>query len=133
MNMLMKAEVLENLDWLHDCELHEVRYDPSIPTDRTLVVELECPADLGFPEWEGRTLKLKACGVFLFKYTAWGHTSSIETLDAWDPGVSESTQMELQRQRAIGLAVPKLTFTVSFHSGSYFELVCKDISIEVLA
>ena len=41
-------------------------------------------------------------------------------------------ETELQRKRKIGLNVPDLTFTVSFHSGSYFELVCKDISVKVL-
>ena len=90
--MVQNADVRENLDWLHDCVLHEVRYDPSAPLERTLLVDLECPEDLGLPEWDGRTLRLIASGVFLFQYTAWGHTSNEETLDAWRPRVSEHTR-----------------------------------------
>src|ERR1043166_7436912 len=98
--MVVNAEVNDYLDWLHDCDLQELQYDVSNPDERTLRLELICPEDLGYPPWEGKTLELKAMGVLLFRYTAWGYVIGLESMDAWRVGVSDATQVDLQRLRA---------------------------------
>ena len=115
--MLLSDEIEKNVAWLHDCVVHELIYDMSTPNARTLVMTLDCPEDLSRSEWDGKTLRLTATEVYLVRFTGLGHVLGEEILDAWRPGVSDTTKLELERGREVGLTVPPLAFTVSFHSG----------------
>jgi hypothetical protein len=126
--MMLSTENEVVLASLHDCELHDLRYDVAAPQERTLTLLVTCPEEV-----QGKLLRIHAAAVYLFRYTAWGHCMGKEVLNTWQAGVSPATQLELQRGQEVGLAVPGLTYTVTFQSGSYFELVCRDLGIEVIS
>lgn len=120
---------VQDLAILHDCVLRDLRYDVSSADARTLTLLLECPDDLGKPAWDGQTLRITAMDVLLFRLTAWGHCWGLESLDAWRDGVSAQTRGELARLPG---APPPITSTVSFHSGTFFELACRQVGVEVV-
>ncbi len=124
--------MLSKLDYLHDCSLLEFKYDSSRAGDRQLLLLVKVDAQVSLPEWEGCLLRISLLDVYLFRCTVWGHTTSYEEIDRWREGVSQETESDLKRGIAIGLNVPPLKFTVSFHTGSYFEIVCKELVIEIL-
>lgn len=130
--MFAAADAKALLTELHDCEVHDLRYDVSDPRERALVMIVDGPEDSSHSTLNGRPLRITATDVHLFRLTAWGHCLGKEVINVWREGVSPATEVELQRCRDAGLAVPALMMTVSFHSGSWFELVCKDIAIEVV-
>ena len=119
------------LEYLHDCVLLEVKYDVTQPGVRKVIVSLQTPSDRGYPPWEGRDLYLAGSGAYLFRYVARGYMDGLETLDRWDLGVCEPTRQELARDEALGLRVPSLRFSVVFHSGSFCELVCEVLTVDV--
>lgn len=121
--------IVQDLAILHDCLLRDLRYDVSSADTRTLTLLLDCPDDLGKPAWDGQTLRITAVDVLLFRLTAWGHCWGHESLDAWRDGVSAQTRGELARLPG---PPPPITSTVSFHSGAYFELACRQVGVEVV-
>ena len=118
-----------DLQILHDCILRDLRYDVGSPDARTLSLVLECPPDLGKAEWDGKTLLVRASDVVLFRLTAWGHCWGNDSLDAWDPGVSDATRAEISRLPA---PLPPVLCTARFQSGSWFELACQALTVHVL-
>ena len=120
------------LGYLHDCELLELSYVLTNPDIRRVILRLQANPDLGHPTWNGKFLRVTASGIYLFRWECWAHVWGNETLDRWNKGVSEITESELARDRALGFHVPELGFTVTFHSGSFLELICKSVSVEVI-
>lgn len=119
----------QGLAYLHDCRVLKITYDVTDPKDRRLILLFRAPADLGYPAWDGKTLRFTACDVYLLQYFAAGNATARETLDRWNVGISESAQRELDRILA-GFTVPLMKFSLVFHSGSFLELVCKGLTVE---
>src|SRR5262245_37577850 len=118
------------LEYLHDCALLEIKYDLTDAANRRLMLVVEAPDDLGYQPWEGKTLSIMAAGVYLFHYMAWGHVNQQEVLDTWSESISDQTRVQLSRHESLGLAVPNTKYTVTFHSGSYFEVVCQTLTVD---
>jgi hypothetical protein len=126
----MDQKVSQGLEYLHDCVLLEMKYD-AVSEDRKLSLLLKAPDDLGYAPWDGQQLSVTADDVYFLQSVMWGHVAGAETLDAWNEGISDATQQDLDRHTATGLKVPALKYTITFHSGSYLELVCEDIAVDV--
>jgi hypothetical protein len=127
--MIQKAEPTVDLAALHDCELLDIKYDVSDPQERTLTLVLAPPADDALTQ----TLRIQARGVVFFQHTAWGHMIGPEILNGWDERISAALEQELERNRAAGVRVPPLRYTLTFHSGSWIELVCERLLYEFVA
>jgi hypothetical protein len=108
------------LELLHDALLLGVNLSIANSLERIVTLTFKAPDDAN-----GKPQLIFARHVYLFRYTAWGHTSAPESLDAWREGVSPATSAELERDRAAGLTVPPQMYQVTFHRGSSFELVCE--------
>ena len=118
----------DDIDYLHDCPLLELRYDLTNSSNRLLTLFLDCNGNIKHENREGRILRLTVSGVYYFQYVAWGHVIGYEILDRWSEGVTKQTEAELKKHQDMGFNVPSLRYTVTFHSGSFFELACEDIT-----
>lgn len=121
------------LSLLHDCAVRSVRFGYRDDGQRTFAVEVDCPTDLGHPEWDGRRLRLTASEVLLVRGDFWGYTTSGDFLAVWREAVSASTETELARLADMGVRVPPRRFAVEFQGGSAFEVVCGGLTVEVVA
>jgi len=124
--MILMKDAGINLQLLHDDLLRSIEFDSSDPQERRLTVVLESAET-------GARMRIVARGVYLFRCTARGHARGSESINAWDEGVSPATAAELAGDRAAGYGVPASAFTVTFHSGSHFELVCDRLEFEYLS
>lgn len=121
---------LQELAWLHDCNLISVLYDPSNPAARVIKIAIQCPTDLGHAPWEGRKLVIVAIDVALSIYTLWG-VGGDEMVDAIRPGISPSLEQAMVEPKQLGARFPELAFGISFISGSLLEIVCRELEVEV--
>ena len=119
------------LDYLHDGELLDSTYAADDRGDRQVIMDIRVHKDAGKSDWDGRVLRIVLSGVYLFSCQRWGYVAGAEYVDAWYERVSETTESELERHQALGLRVPKLKFTVTISTGSWLEIVCESVSVEV--
>jgi hypothetical protein len=127
----MQSTTLEQLEWLHDSVVHNVIYDASGDSGRLIRLAIHCHPQSGYEPWEGKELVLAAIDVAVSKHSVWGCVTAPETIDSINPGVSASVQgstMELRRSVA---NFRNLAFTISFHSGSSLEVICRELQVEV--
>ena len=123
----------KDLDWIHDCILSRVEYDPNRDSGRLIKFEIFCPADFGYPPWQGKNLLLNMQNIVTASGFIWGWVNGPEIINAIRPGVSDEV-----RGRASNIAsgvdrAGKLELTVMFQSGSFFEIICETIQIEVVS
>jgi hypothetical protein len=126
----MQATTLTELEWIHDCTVLSVFYDTANDAGRSITLTMDCPSDLGYAAWEGRQLVLAAIDVAVAKHVLWG-VARPETIDAVRAGVSTSVRESTEKWRRKGARFPNLEFTISFHSGSSLEVICRELQIEV--
>jgi hypothetical protein len=127
----MQSTTLEQLDWLHDSVVHNVVYDASGDSGRLVKLAIRCHAQSGYAPWEGKDLVLAAIDVAVSKHTVWGWVTAPETIDAIRPGVSAAVRDSTLEARRMGARLPNLEFTISFHSGSLLEVICRELQVEV--
>jgi hypothetical protein len=125
----MQSTTLTELEWVHDCTLLGVIYDTLSDAGRSITLTMRCPTDLGYPAWEGKDLVLTAIDVAVSKHVLWG-VAGPETIDAVRSGVSTSLRESTEEVRRAGGRFPSLEVTISFHSGSSLEVVCRELRIE---
>ncbi|PYP85682.1 MAG: hypothetical protein DMF61_16270 [Blastocatellia bacterium AA13] len=126
------ADVLGQLAYLHDSEVIEISYVLTDPNSRKVILNLKAHPDTGHQPWDDKPLRVTASGVYLLRCESWGHVLGNEAINAWSQGVSDDTRSQLAVHTSRGLHVPELEFTVTFHSGSFLELVCETVSVEVI-
>jgi hypothetical protein len=126
----MRPTALAELEWVHDCTLLSVLYDTSSDAGRWITLTMRCPTDLGYAPWEGKKLVLAAIDVAVSKHVLWS-VAGPETIDAVRAGVSTDVRENTVDARRIGARFPSLEFTISFHSGSSLEVICRELQVEV--
>ena len=126
----MQPVTLKELEWIHDCVLLAMTYDATDPDGRAVTWTLRCPTDLGYPPWDGKELALVAVDVALLRHFAWG-VDGRETVSAVNAGISSAAQESTMDARRAGVRFPEVEFTIGFGSGSYAEVICREVRIEV--
>ena len=126
----MQSTTLKELEWIHDCVLTDVLYDASSESVRSIKLSMRCPTDLGYAPWDGKGLVLVAIDVAVSKHIVWG-VAGAETIDAVRPGISAAVRESTREARRMGVRLPSLEFTVSFHSGSELEVICDRLEVAV--
>jgi hypothetical protein len=126
----MRPTTLDELEWLHDCVVSEFAYETASNSGRSIKIEMICPFDLGYPLWDGKRLVLAAARVAMSKHVMWG-VDGPESIDAVRPGISDEARESTLHARNLGIHFPALEFTISFHSGSWMEIICHDLEINV--
>lgn len=121
---------MQETEYLHDSTLINVQYDTSVPNRRELTLTIKYDYDTGQPDLDGRTLCIRAVDVLVLSYTAWGYVSGEETIARWDPRISDNTISELKELQKMGIPIPETQVTVTFHSGSVLEFVCRKLRID---
>jgi hypothetical protein len=122
---------LKELEWIHDCIVSVVAYNAG-GNEKLINIAMSCPDDLGFAPWEGRQLELVAVDVAIANYSILGWSVEEETVDAIRPGISRAVQDSTAEARRRGICYPNLEFTVSFHSGSSLEVICRELRIDIV-
>ena len=128
----MQLTTLEQLKWIHDCVLVGLAHEISSDGVRLIRLTIECPPDLGYEPWEGKTLLLAAVDVAVSQYFLWS-VAGPETIDAIRPGVLTDIRARMTEAKEMGMRFPGLEFLISFHSGSLLEVVCKELQVEVIS
>lgn len=117
------------LEYLHDAKCLEIAWDYTSPSGRILRLLVVANPEAGFPLWEGKELIITLSDVVATRFTGWGFQTEQETIDKWQPGVSGSLERECLSLHGSGIAIPSLRFLVTFHSGSFLEVVCSNVSV----
>ena len=128
----METITLKELAWLHDCVLLDVTYDASSEAGRLVKWRMRCPADLGYAPWNGKELVLLAVDVYMLRHIAWGFVAGAETVNAIRPGISDDAQKTTVDARLAGIRFPDIEFTIDMHSGSWIEVVCRKLEVQIL-
>ena len=114
----------ELLRWLHDCELQYLRLDSAERNTRTLTLLIECPPDLGLPEWNGCRAKIVFYDLIQMKYAFHGNQIGPEPIDSLDRMEQSSDESDLY-----GPDCRK--YSIGFCTGSEIELICKRVTVEL--
>ena len=121
---------LADLGWEHDAELLQLVYKPE-SGERSLELTVRCNRDLGHAPWallEGKRLVLAFIDVAVSEHVVFA-TVGRETLDAIRPGVSAGLHARIAGAIHMGLRFPDLAVSVSFHSGSWLQLICRQLMV----
>lgn len=124
----MQKVTIDELAWLHDCDLHSVAFEAASDGSRTVRWTISCPSDLGHAPWAGKDLVLVAIDVAMLRHFAWG-TTGRETIDAIRPGVSRAAAETTRAPREAGMRFPDIQLTVDMHSGSSMEVICGGLEV----
>jgi hypothetical protein len=125
---MMRPTSFKELEWIHDCSLLQIAYDFTMP-NQMIRLAMRCPPDLGYPQWEGKSIVLAAAGVAASNHTHW-HVAGSETIDKISTGISSTFQESTKRSRQIGVKVPPLEVTIRFSSGSALEIICEELHVD---
>jgi len=128
----MQPTSLEELAWIHDCELLELTYRAPGSGPRVIELTINCPLDLGFAPWKGKQLVLTAVDVFVSEHVTFA-TANPESIDAIRAGVSDAFRERIATAISAGVRFPDLAVTVVFHSGSSLELICRQLMVRVVS
>jgi hypothetical protein len=127
----MSIALASDLAWLHDAVATEFRYEIAENGNRRLTIFITANPNMGHPTWDGHRLKLTAHDVLLLKWTALGHSTNEESIDAWREAVINSFS-EIGPFLDMGGRTPAQAWKVSFHTGSSFDLVCERVTVSIL-
>ena len=89
---------------------------------------IDCHPDLGYPPWNGKSLVLAAVDVYVSEHIVFA-IANPESIDAIRPGVSVELRARIARAIQMGARFPGLALTVSFHSGSSLQLICRQLMV----
>ena len=118
----------EELGWLHDGTLLQLAYLAPEWAPRSIELTIECPPDLGYPPWDGKRIVLAAVDVAVSEHLAFSIVNP-ESIDRIRPGVSAPFRARLDGAIKIGMRIPDLAFTISFHSGSTLQVMCEQLVV----
>ena len=124
----MQTVTLDELAWIHDCVLLNVVYDASSDAGRNVTWSMHCPEDLGYTQWQGKTIELIAVDVAMLRHFAWS-VAGKETINAIRPGISDAAKESTLDAREAGIRFPDVEFTIDMHSGSFVEVICSKLQI----
>jgi hypothetical protein len=128
----MTSTSINELKWIHDCKMQYFSVQPDSGAGQTMTLTLKCPNDLGYPLWDGKTIRLYAFDIAVLRYLALGIMAEVETIDAIREGVSRAFQETTSEARALGIKFPTTALTFVFHSGSSIEVLCKEIKVSIV-
>lgn len=123
---------LDQLAYLRDADLRQLRYDAANPHTRTLHLLFRCPQEM--PDdpfgWSGQLISVTASGVVLFQYFAMNVVAGYDQFDQIRPDVGVAAAALLEKLSTLG-AQAVVRCTVNFQSGSRFELACRELVVEI--
>ena len=92
----MVGHLPDGSEYLHDCDLERMVYEPDAPSGRTLSLTLTCPHDLGYEPWNGKRIVLRATDVHAMQLFTWP-VGGGETVTGVHPHISERMREDLLR------------------------------------
>jgi len=129
---MRSTTLITELNWIHDCTVLSIMYRPSSGQLPSIRLAIRCPNDLGYAPWEGKDLTLVAIDVAMSKHVVCG-VGGPETVDAIRPGISAALRDDTMEAKRMGVHFPPLEFTISFHTGSALEIICRELGVEVVS
>jgi hypothetical protein len=118
------------LAYLHDAMLLGVKYDASKKDRRSVALDVLCHAEAGYKDWAGKHIHIQLVDVLLFDHFVFGCVTSDEKIDSWQTHLSVRMDAEARRIEKSGMSCSGHRFTITFHTGSYMEGICRSIIIE---
>ncbi len=126
----MRATSLEEVAWLHDCDVTKIAYEFTRDDGKSIALTMRSPDDSGYAPWEGKTLTLVLVDVKASRQFLW-NTHGLESLDAIRPGISDEMRQEVMGTTKLGARYPGLECTLVFHSGSWIESICRELQVDI--
>lgn len=127
----MELTELEVLEYLHDGVAISLEYRLGADDCREFVLSAICDPDSGYPMWEGKCIVIRLHDLVLANHFVVGAVAGRDQINSWSTQLSPSITAELQRLRSAGLRAAGRPFSVTFHSGSLLEGICRRILVEV--
>jgi hypothetical protein len=124
--------LLDHVAYLHDATCIEVTWDCSRPEARAIRMKVVVHPNADLASWNGKTLLITLSDVVAARFTGWGYTIGEECIDNWKQGLSDSLKRECGVLLSKGIAIPSLSFIISFNSGSELEVICSEASAVVV-
>lgn len=126
----MQATSVEEMEWLHDCWVSAVVYEPADQDSPSLTLHLKCIEDLGYPPWDGKKLRIVASGLVMLRLVGWGVIGR-DSVDRVRPSVSAEARESTMEVRRHATSFPAVEFTLLLHSGGFIECICEQLRCEV--
>ena len=127
----MQPTTVDELEWIHACELLQLTYSAPGSGPRSIELTFDCPPELGHAPWQGKRLVLAAVDVFVSEHFMFA-IANPESIDAIRPGISAQLRAKIAKAIEIGVVFPDIELTVTFHSGSSLELICRELVVRVV-
>ncbi len=122
---------LEALEYLHDADLHGVEFDSSTPV-RSVSFTATYHPQCGSKELDGRSIRVIADDITLFRAEVHGAMANREEIDYCDSTVSNEAEQLIQRGVDVGMRRPRLSMRLVLHSGSWWEIMCESIALKFI-
>ena len=121
----------EGLEWIHDCIMRALVLDVAADGTRSLALTLECPSDLGYAPWNGKTIVLTAEDVYACTQRFWPVLGQ-ESVDFIKSGVSEEFKSNLNPYAGEKDPTPgRLQACICFTTGAFIEVVFESWKVQI--
>ena len=118
------------LEYLHDAVALGINYRADNEDCRKIVFTIVCNPEAGYPEWDGKRLSVQLDDVVVANHYVFGAVTGEEQINAWNTKLSASMEAEVQRIEAAGISCAGVRFSVTFHTGSHIEGICRRLLVE---
>jgi hypothetical protein len=118
------------LAYLHDSVVLSVSYQAEDRSCRSMAITVICDPEAGYPEWDGKRLSIQLNDVITANHYIFGAVIGDEQINAWGTKLSASMEAEVQRIETAGISCAGTRFSVTFHTGSHLEGICRRLFVE---
>lgn len=125
---MTNTHTIDELGWLHDAVVHRIEYDATTISGRQLSVTLSCNKHSGSAEWAGKQLLFIAHDVLVMRHLVWS-TAGKEQLNTISGELSQDARDQLRMSSKGNSRFSGQALTMTFHSGSSLEMICKDFEV----
>ena len=119
------------LEYLHDAVVLSISYHAEESRDRIILLVVTCDREAGYSPWEGKRLCIRLDDVIVANHYVFGAVAGQEQVNAWGTKLSASMEGEIQRIQATGINCTGIAFSLTFHTVSYLEGMCRRLFVEL--
>jgi hypothetical protein len=119
------------LEYLHDAVVLSISYRAEVIDCREILLRVTCDRESGYPTWEGQRLCVRLHDVIVANHYVFGAVTGQEQINAWGTRLSVSMGAEIQRIQAAGINCTGIAFSLTFHTGSHLEGMCRRLFVEL--
>jgi hypothetical protein len=119
------------LEYLHDAVVLGICYRAEEVDCREILLKVVCDRESGYPAWDGKRLCIRLRDVMVVNHYVFGAVTSQEQINTWGTRLSPSMEADIQRIRSTGINCGGIAFSLTFHTGSLLEGMCRQVFVEL--